>query len=60
LPGEAALQTFLASHEGDRPVCKHGDGYGTVSSTILIDRGGHPRLLHAGGPPCTTKFASIR
>jgi hypothetical protein len=59
LPGEAALQTFLASHEGDRPVCKHGDGSGTVSSTILIDRGDRTRLLHAGGPPCTTKFVPI-
>jgi hypothetical protein len=59
LPGEAALQTFLASHDGERPVCKHGDGYGTVSSTILIDRGDRPRLLHAGGPPCTTRFVEI-
>jgi hypothetical protein len=60
LPGEAALQAFLASHEGERPVCKHGDGYGTVSSTILIDRGDRPRLLHADGPPCTTKFSELR
>src|SRR5262245_60835499 len=60
VPDEAALQKFLASHEGDRPVCKHGEGYGTVSSTILIDRGDGVRLLHADGPPCRTQFAVMR
>jgi uncharacterized protein with NRDE domain len=60
LPAETELQTLLASHESDRPLCKHGDGYGTVSSTILIDRGDGFRLLHADGPPCRTKFVVIR
>ncbi len=60
LPDEAALKALLASHEGERPLCKHGDGYGTVSSTILVDRGDGFRMLHADGPPCRTGFADIR
>jgi hypothetical protein len=56
LPEVDSLRGFLSSHEGDRPVCKHGDGYGTVSSTILVDGPGGPRLLHADGPPCRTEF----
>src|SRR6185295_89650 len=51
VPDEAALRSFLGSHEGERPVCKHGDGYGTVSSTILIDRGDGFGMFHADGPP---------
>jgi hypothetical protein len=54
-PDDAALKGFLASHEGDRPVCKHREGFGTVSSTIY--RGG--RLLHADGPPCRADFREI-
>jgi hypothetical protein len=57
IPDEASLRTFLSSHEGERPVCKHGDGYGTVSSTILIAGAGGPRMLYADGPPCLTPFA---
>jgi len=60
LPDVDSLRSFLSSHEGDRPVCKHGDGYGTVSSTILVDDSGGPRLLHADGPPCRTEFVGIR
>lgn len=60
VPDVDALRSVLSSHEGDRAVCKHGDGYGTVSSSILIDRGDGFRLLHAGGPPCRTPFAEIR
>ncbi|MBI3855756.1 MAG: NRDE family protein [Planctomycetes bacterium] len=60
VPGEAALRSFLASHDGDRPVCKHGEGFGTVSSTILVDRGDGFSLLHADGPPCRTPFAVLR
>jgi hypothetical protein len=54
-PGEDALRAFLASHEGERPVCKHGDRFGTVSSTIYAAG----RLLHAGGPPCRAPFADL-
>lgn len=54
-PDDRALAGFLSSHEGDRPVCKHGEKFGTVSSTIY--RGA--RLLHADGPPCRTPFADL-
>src|SRR5262245_42295446 len=60
VPDEETLKKFLASHEGDRPVCKHGDLFGTVSSTILVDRSDSFRMLHADGPPCRTPFAEIR
>lgn len=59
-PQDEALQALLSSHEGDRPVCKHGDGFGTVSSTILVDRGDGFRLLYADGPPCRTPFVPLR
>ena len=60
VPDEAALKKFLAGHDGDRPVCKHGEAFGTVSSTIVVDRGDGFRLLHADGPPCRTPFVEIR
>jgi len=59
VPDEAALQSFLSSHEGDRPVCKHGDGYGTVSSTILVDDGQRAKLLYSAGPPCRSPFQEV-
>jgi hypothetical protein len=54
-PSEAELTRLLATHDGDRPICKHGDRFGTVSSTIYIESS-PPRLLHAEGPPCRTPF----
>lgn len=60
VPDEETLKKFLASHEGDRPVCKHGSTFGTVSSTILIDRGDRFRMLHADGPPCRTPFVEVQ
>lgn len=60
LPDETTLKEFLASHEGERPVCKHGQGYGTVSSTIVIDDGTKSRMLYSAGPPCRTPFTEIR
>ena len=50
------LPEFLSSHEGARPVCKHGERFGTVSSTIFEDWSGDRRLWHAQGPPCRTPF----
>jgi hypothetical protein len=50
------LPEFLASHEGGRPVCKHGERFGTVSSTIFEEWMGERRLWHAQGPPCRTPF----
>ena len=54
------LATLLADHEGRDPLCRHGDGYGTVCSTILTLVGGTvSRYLFAPGPPCTTPFEHI-
>ena len=50
------LPEFLSSHEGTRPVCKHGEGFGTVSSTVYEDWSGKRKLWHAQGPPCRTPF----
>ena len=61
--GELArsLQELLADHEGADPLCRHGEGYGTVCSTILTLRAGTvARYLFAPGPPCTTPFAPVR
>jgi len=52
---EPRLVEFLSSHDGTRPVCKHGTEFGTVSSTLYVESTG--RLLHADGPPCRTAFA---
>jgi len=54
-PAETALRGVLARHDGERPICKHGDTFGTVSSTIYIE-GPRPRLLHAEGLPCRADF----
>ena len=59
LPDPKSLETLLASHEGDRAICKHGDAFGTVSSTILVDRGDVFHLRHADGPPCRTKYVDV-
>ena len=59
LPDEEALKELLRSTEGERPVCKHGDRFGTVSSTIYArTRDGH-RLLYAPGPPCRVPFGDF-
>lgn len=58
-PATADLVAFLGSHEGDRPVCKHGPAFGTVSSTIYIAGSEGPSLLHAEGPPCSTPFRPV-
>lgn len=58
-PEPRDLSTFLASHEGARPVCKHGEGYGTRSSTIYARDLGGDLLLHAEGPPCRTEYADV-
>ncbi len=56
----AALQGLLADHQGADPLCRHGAGYGTVCSTILMLRDGKvARYLFAPGPPCTTPFEPV-
>ncbi|HSF07757.1 MAG TPA: NRDE family protein [Methylomirabilota bacterium] len=56
LPDEAALQELLRTHDGERPICKHEERYGTVSSTIYVERGAASRLLYAEGAPCRHTF----
>jgi hypothetical protein len=50
-----SLPGLLASHEGERPICKHGPVHGTVSATIIAP-GDRPVLRHAAGPPCRAPF----
>jgi hypothetical protein len=51
---------LLADHDGADPFCRHGDGYGTVCSTILVLRGTTlASYRFAPGPPCKTTFSEI-
>ena len=57
---ERSLQELLAEHDGADPLCRHGEDYGTVCSTILALRGGAvSSYLFAPGPPCATPFAHV-
>lgn len=56
-----SLKQFLARHED--AICKHGEEYGTVSSSIVTVGPDFPRdslYLHAEGSPCTTPFTSYK
>lgn len=53
------LRTMLADHEGRDPLCRHGDRYGTVSSTIVELSPSSRRYLFATGQPCTTPFETL-
>ena len=62
----ATLREALAHHDGVGPddyrICKHGEEYGTVSSTILAvgpEWPGDALFLHADGKPCETRFTSL-
>ncbi|HUK12783.1 MAG TPA: NRDE family protein [Thermoanaerobaculaceae bacterium] len=56
----AALEELLADHRGEDPLCRHGETYGTVCSTVLGIRGGAlVAYRFAPGPPCTTPFESL-
>lgn len=63
LAGEAlvgALQALLADHNGVDPLCRHGERYGTVCSTVLTLSGGEvTNYLFAPGRPCTTPFQTL-
>ena len=55
-----ALAEVLADHEGDDPLCRHGQHFGTVCSTILaVGRSSEGQYLFAAGPPCTTEFLPV-
>ncbi|UIO98430.1 NRDE family protein [Halobaculum sp. CBA1158] len=64
-PGESAdawldrAGAALGDHEFG--VCVHGDGFGTVSSSLIrVDAdGGGIRYDHAEGPPCETAFEPV-
>lgn len=55
-----SLVGVISDHDGADPVCRHGDRYGTVCSTLLVLAPG--RLISyefAPGPPCRTPFSSV-
>lgn len=57
---EQALVRLLSDHEGDDPLCRHGHGYGTVcSSLIVLGPRGVVRYLFAPGPPCITALSVV-
>jgi uncharacterized protein with NRDE domain len=54
------LAALLARHDGGDPLCRHGNGYGTVCASILrLGHDGALELSFAPGPPCTTGFAPV-
>ena len=56
----ASLEDLLAEHEGTDPLCRHGERYGTVCSTILVLRKRTvAKYLFAPSPPCTTPFRAL-
>ena len=58
LPGE--LGRLLADHEGEDPLCRHGESYGTVCSSVVGLAGGEVVTYRfAAGPPCVTAFADV-
>lgn len=61
---EGILEAFarvLRAHDSERAACRHGQGYGTVSSMLLsIDLAGDDaRWLFADGPPCRTAYRDV-
>jgi len=62
--GDAALpetlRVLLADHGGTDPLCRHGERYGTVCSTVLALRGREvATYLFAPGRPCETAFEDL-
>ena len=62
----ATLKAALATHVGVGPdgyrICKHGEEYGTVSSSILAvgpEFPGDALFLHADGRPCDAEWADL-
>jgi len=55
-----ALRALLADHGGTDPLCRHGERYGTVCSTVLALRGREvATYLFAPGKPCVTRFEDV-
>ncbi len=63
LPADAlrsSLERLLADHEGEDPLCRHGETYGTVCSTVVGPVGSEVAAYRfAAGPPCVTAFADV-
>ncbi len=56
----AALGTLLARHDGPDPICRHGNGYGTVCSSVLgLGDRGVAVATFAPGPPCQNPFREV-
>ena len=54
------LAALLSDHGGDDPLCRHGEGYGTVCSTVILMEGtSRVRYLFAPGPPCSTPYEEL-
>jgi hypothetical protein len=67
-PSVREIEGLLGSHDGARPICKHGEQFGTVSSAILrlAPRAPAPRehrwaaaLRFADGAPCDVPYRDI-
>ena len=56
-----ALAVFLSRHDGEPAVCLHGDGFGTVSSTLLaLDFSSSAALWRFWpGPPCRSSYTDV-
>jgi uncharacterized protein with NRDE domain len=55
------LGRVCAATDGAVPLCRAGEDYGTVSSSMIaVDRDGSPAAYwHAPGPPCERAFAPV-
>jgi len=63
LPADALradLERLLGDHEGEDSLCRHGETYGTVCSTVVGLAGSEVATYRfAAGPPCVTAFAHV-
>jgi hypothetical protein len=56
----AQLVATLSDHAGERPICLHGDLYGTRSASLVaLGPDGVSVYEHAEGPPCSTPFRDV-
>jgi len=61
-PSLEVMARVLCAHEGDGAACRHGERYGTVSSTLVRAdlAAGAFTWRYAPGPPCRTPFTDFR
>lgn len=57
-PSTELLRAVLSRNDGPGAACRHGERYGTVSSTVVeaIFRDMRLTWYHAPGPPCRTPY----